>query len=703
MKVSELLDGIKKQDLVLPEFQREYVWNRETAKQLLLSMLKQYPVGGLLFWKTDNPPDLKNVEHLPEKLGTIHVVLDGQQRLTTLYLLMEGAVPRYYQDSDITNDPRDLYYNVGTGDLQYYLSSTMKGDPIWIRVITCFQSFQSHEINVFRIARERAETDSEALDLAQKYNDNLTKLCSVQERDLPVQSVPYQASLDEAIDIFDRVNSKGTKLSDSELALTHIVGKWSQARKVMKAKIVELEKHNFSFDLKFMTRALNSVVTRRALFPAIHEIPKEELETGWHQLDKILDYSVSMLRNNCFVHSTEDLPTTNVLVPWVAYLSKNGGVFPSADERRLAQHWLYVASMWSRYTSQTDQKLEHDLSLIAREASPWSELIAAVIEQRGRIEVKPSDLEGRGAQHPFYRMTYVIAKAHGAFDWFNGLPLGDTYGDSYKIHSHHIFPRSVLYKAGYEKDNHLHRKIVNEIANRAFLTANSNMDLAASEPAIYIPKVLDQYPDALERQFVPVNEPLWKAESFDAFLAKRRDLIAKAINDYLEKLASQGELVSTRSVEGLIKLPESATLEFKSTLQWDVVENQENKGLRQSVLKTIAAFLNSEGGSLIIGVEDDGQVYGLRKDFELLGGEDGFGKTLTNLVASSIGPEFGHLMAISFHEADGEKVCMVEVKPSGQPAYLDGPKGKQFFTRFGNTTRPLDPEETVDYIGMKWG
>lgn len=85
MKTSQLIDDIHENDLVLPEFQREYVWSRDQAKQLLVSLLKQYPVGSLLFWKTDDPPELKKLNDLPEKLGTIQIILDGQQRLTTLY------------------------------------------------------------------------------------------------------------------------------------------------------------------------------------------------------------------------------------------------------------------------------------------------------------------------------------------------------------------------------------------------------------------------------------------------------------------------------------------------------------------------------------------------------------------------------------------------------------------------------------------
>ena len=113
MIISEIISDIRAQNLVLPEFQREYVWSREQAKQLLDSLIRKYPVGGLLFWKTQEPPELKNVEAVPEQLGTVQVILDGQQRLTTLYMLLrlERSHP-YYKSEDITSDIRHLYYNV---------------------------------------------------------------------------------------------------------------------------------------------------------------------------------------------------------------------------------------------------------------------------------------------------------------------------------------------------------------------------------------------------------------------------------------------------------------------------------------------------------------------------------------------------------------------------------------------------------------
>ena len=92
----------------------------------MVSLVKSYPVGGLLIWKTDKPPELKNVSRLPDKVGTVQVLLDGQQRLTTLHMLLTGSIPAYYKPEDILSDPRDLYFNLDTGEFQYYQSHGCK-------------------------------------------------------------------------------------------------------------------------------------------------------------------------------------------------------------------------------------------------------------------------------------------------------------------------------------------------------------------------------------------------------------------------------------------------------------------------------------------------------------------------------------------------------------------------------------------------
>jgi len=702
MKIRELIDGIEKFDLVMPEFQREYVWEREQAKQLLVSLYRGYPTGSLLFWKTDAPPEIKNAAVSADKIGTTSVILDGQQRLTTLYLLTRGEIPPYYREEDIENDPRDLYFDVETGEFQYFQHILMSKNPSWVPVVDCFSE---DKINPFEIAKAKAGDDSDPGQLAERLYKHLTRLRNVREADYPVQTVPPSADIDDAIDVFDRVNSLGTKLGAADLALAHITGRWPQARQVMKAKIDELAPKRFSFDLTFMTRALTAVVQERALFETIHNTPTDELQAGWARLTKILDYLVTVLPGYANVHSTEDLNTNNVLVPGIAYLASHEGKFSDDKEMRRFIHWLYAASVWARYSSQTDQRLDHDISLIGQFRSPWTELIDGIIEQRGRIEVKPSDLDGRIIQHPLYRMTYIVAKAAGAVDWFNGSPLYDTHGPSYAIHSHHIFPVSVLYSdGGYDPDNHLHKKIVNEIANRAFLTGSSNISLSNALPESYLPEIEAKYPGALTKQFVPTDPDLWRLERYEDFLAERRRLIADAINTHLKTLMTDPEPEASKPVSELVVMGESPTLEFKSSLRWDFRQEATNKGLQKVIAKTVAGLMNSEGGTLLIGVADDGAIVGIENDLKSLSREDldGFEQTLRQVLAENCGAEFSHLVKSSYESVNGATVAVVKVDPSPKPIYVDGSGATEFFVRVGNTTRPLDLQASHDYIRMHW-
>ena len=179
-------------------------------------------------------------------------------------------------------------------------------------------------------------------------------------------------------------------------------------------------------------------------------------------------------------------------------------------------------------------------------------------------------------------------------------------------------------------------------------------------------------------------------------------MIAKSLNCFLESLVSEEEHVGTRPLTELIGMGEGPSLEFKSTLQWDVVQNHQNKGLREASLKTVVAFMNSEGGTLLIGVEDSGAVFGLERDLSLLGGSaDKFLQLTNSLVADRIGVEFSQYVAVRLDSVDGKPICVVDVSKSPGPAYVSGTRGSEFYVRLGNATRSLDPQETHDYLELR--
>lgn len=156
-------------------------------------------------------------------------------------------------------------------------------------------------------------------------------------------------------------------------------------------------------------------------------------------------------------------------------------------------------------------------------------------------------------------------------------------------------------------------------------------------------------------------------------------------------------------VTELIKQGESRHLEFKSTMQWDVRQNKGNKELLNEIAKTVCGFLNSEGGTLLIGVQDDGSIYGLENDYKLVKNKnrDGFELRLMDLMKNFIGPEFSPLIHIGFEEVESKEVCIVEVKKSPEEAFVKIKGKSEFYIRSGNRTEALDGKEIIDYVRLR--
>ena len=161
------------------------------------------------------------------------------------------------------------------------------------------------------------------------------------------------------------------------------------------------------------------------------------------------------------------------------------------------------------------------------------------------------------------------------------------------------------------------------------------------------------------------------------------------------------------SLDDYLKKQESDVLEFKATLRQDIRKKGENNSLQPKFVKTIAAFLNSSGGALLIGVEDNGEVYGIEEDFETLGkrkNEDVFQQTLTNIINEKLDKAITRYMKIRFGKKDNKTVCIVEVKKSSEPCFYHEKKEDRhdFYIRIQNMTKRLDTKEAHDYIVEHW-
>lgn len=159
-----------------------------------------------------------------------------------------------------------------------------------------------------------------------------------------------------------------------------------------------------------------------------------------------------------------------------------------------------------------------------------------------------------------------------------------------------------------------------------------------------------------------------------------------------------------KDLEALIKQGENPHLEFKSSLRWDIVENRVNRALEGVVIKTLAGFMNGQGGTLLIGVDDDGEILGLEKDYQTLKkpGQDGYEQLIMTMIASNMGADMCQFVRVVFHDLDGLDICRLMVLPSTRPVFIQQGNNPKLYLRTGGGTRELNVQEAMDYMKARW-
>lgn len=160
-----------------------------------------------------------------------------------------------------------------------------------------------------------------------------------------------------------------------------------------------------------------------------------------------------------------------------------------------------------------------------------------------------------------------------------------------------------------------------------------------------------------------------------------------------------------KDLPSIIRQGEGPYLEFKSSLRWDMVEMRVNRTLEGVILKTLAGFLNSPiGGTLLIGVADNGDILGLEKDYQTLKkpGQDGFEQAVMTVISTNIGADLCGFVHILFHVIDNKDVCRLIISPSARPVFLEQGNTPKFFVRTGGATRDLNIQEALDYVRRRW-
>jgi hypothetical protein len=281
-----------------------------------------------------------------------------------------------------------------------------------------------------------------------------------------------------------------------------------------------------------LVRAIVVFATKQCLFRIVGSTSVAQLQKGWEEAKEGLRFAINFLRSNGGIED-ESLLSSPMFVIALAAVSGAKDNRLSKREQQALLHWLLVANARGRYSrGSSETLLNEDLNIIFK-ARDIPSLLDPLKRQFGRLHVEPDDLAGRGANSPLFSLTYLALKDAGAKDWFSGLGLSLTHqGKLHFIQWHHIFPKSLLKQRDFETGE------INEIANMAFITGQTNRRISNKEPASYLPLIVKaQGQAALDAQFVSNDPQLLKIESYREFLKKRRVALADCMNAFIRKQA----------------------------------------------------------------------------------------------------------------------------------------------------------------------
>jgi hypothetical protein len=711
--------------------QRRYVWPATRVRDLLDSLYRGYPSGAILVWETDQQMPSRDLA-VSQNTSPFHghkLLLDGQQRLTSLSAIIRGEpimvrgrkkpieilfnlnhpdTPEHLEVvGDEADEPDDSEPELDEEEdeddeinLQERLkqrtfvvaAKTLAADPHWVRVSDIFKESKTDAQILKPLVKSFDDPNFD------RYSKRLQAVRKIRDYPYVVHVLDKGLSYEEVADIFVRVNSLGMKLRGSDLALAQITSRWRDSLRLFEEFQEDLDSNTwFTLDLGILVRALMVFTTQQSRFKTAATIPIERLKDGWKEAQDGIRFAANFLRSNAGIED-ESLLSSPLFVIALGYYAKHHNYRLRPEEEAGLRRWLYIANARGHYSRGSNETLlDADLAIIGRDGTP-TDLLDAVKQQFGRLTIEPSDFVGKGRRNPLLATAYLALKARGAKDWRTRLALSLTHQGRYHfVQYHHIFPKAVLKTAKYEK------AAINEIANMAFIAGGTNRKLSVSPPEQYFAAIVeDQGAAALEAHCIPTDPSLWQVEAYPRFLEYRRAALARTINEFI---GSTDSPAAALSIDTILADGETDTVEFKASARWDYRESHHNKILEGVIAKTITGFLNAKGGTLLIGVGDDGKVVGLEPDYGTLAkrpDRDGYQQFLVNLVSEAMGKDQCANLAISFHPVDGKEICAVRASASARPVYVKDNQQTRFYLRTGNATQELSTKESVDYVKARW-
>jgi hypothetical protein len=737
--LKDLVGYIQIGEIGLPDIQRPFVWKNAKVRDLFDSMYRGYPVGYLLFWQNALTEDAKAIGEENKQKPPRLLIVDGQQRLTSLYAVIRG-VPvlreNYEREAiQIAFNPLDEKFEVADAAIKRDAAFLPSISPLWAPDTKITKVIRDYSENLQR-SRPVSQPDID------KIENSIVKLYKLDGFPLTALELSPEINEEAVSEVFVRINSKGTPLNQADFILTLMSVFWDDGRTQLEQFCRSARAPTVGTSSPFnyfiepgpdqLLRVGVGLGFKRARLQYVYSLlrgkdletekfsderRREQFEVLQKAQERVLNLQywhdfMQCIRQAGFRGEKMISSQNNLLMSYILYLM--GRTEFQVDEFRLRgiiARWFFMSSLTGRFTGSPESAMEFDLARFRGLTN--ADQFVATLEQACELAMTddfwsialPNDLATSSPRSPSlfaYNAALVLLDARALF---SKLKIADLLDPSIQapraaVERHHLFPKEHLKTLRITEIRE-----TNQIANFAFVEWGDNADISDKAPSEYLPDIKSRFSvEELKRMYrwhaLPEN---WDQLDYPAFLEKRRDLMADVIRDGYRILTGERTEMAQLGVETtaeLVTAGESDQVEFKSTLRINMHTGQKDARMESAVLKTIAGFLNTRGGRLIVGVRDDGTPVGIEADqFE---SEDKMGLHLVNLVNGRMGPQTMAFLHVRFDEYEDRRVMMIECQKSPKPVFLKDGETEYFYIRTGPSTTQLSASQTQEYIQHWW-
>jgi hypothetical protein len=533
----------------LPNIQRPFVWGEEQICRLFDSILREYPISTLLIWKTNSTirrrkfidnwkSSLRLTDfYVPQDNTKKCLVLDGQQRLQSLYIALKGSF-----------EGRELFFDILTGeladpdDVKYkfkFLDPNTAQFP-WVRFKDLiFTHLKKREMSDrIKASAGRVLTGSET----DKINDHLElvdRTFKIEEvvtyQELDSIDNPNLYTEDDVVEVFIRANSGGTKLGKSDLLFSLLSSSWDEADDKMQELLDDLNRHGFSFTRDFILKTCLTLLDQGARY----EVDKfrkagvrENIELNWEEITNAVKDVLDFVRGSTFIKCDKALPSYLLLIPLIYVRYR----YPSAwKQAKQIEMYLVRSALAGAFGGTPDQLIDSLVNKVNEIRSFELAELFGVIRTQGRsLDITEDRL---------WSMGYGSAQIHLLFNLWYTFNYTPAY-DSNLPQVDHIFPVSLLREVKMLNPENGRMSLMrykeaarNQLANCMLLTQQEN---GAGGKTNIPPEewFKDKPPEYLEEHLIPRDPTLWKLERYEDFLAARKMLILEKFNYLLASTTS---------------------------------------------------------------------------------------------------------------------------------------------------------------------